>query len=152
MTRARSMVPILCLIAVSALPACTERLLVITSEPEGAEVILNDVQVGRTPVEVGFTYYGTYDVRLRHEGYEPLITSREAEAPFYEWPGVDLVAMATPVRKTTVIRWHFTLEPAKEDRDELLFRALELQQMLDQGTPPPAPPDLPPEPPSDAGG
>jgi len=146
------MVPIFCLIAATTLSACTERLLVITSQPEGAQVILNDVEVGRTPVEVGFTYYGVYDVRLRKDGYEPLITSREAEAPFYEWPGVDLVAMATPTRKSTVIRWHFDLEPAREDRDELLFRALELQQMLDDATPPPTPPDLPPEPPSNDGG
>ncbi|HBS28140.1 MAG TPA: hypothetical protein DEB06_01525 [Phycisphaerales bacterium] len=126
---------------------CVERRMVITSEPEGALVSLNDVEVGRTPLEVGFTYFGVYDIRLRREGYEPLVTSREAVAPLHEWPGVDLVAMAVPVRKSTVVRWHFTLEKSSEDRDALLFRALELQQMLDEGTaPPPAPPS--PEPPS----
>lgn len=47
---------------------CVRRTITITSEPSGALVHLNDTEIGRTPVTVGFTHYGVYDVRLSHEG------------------------------------------------------------------------------------
>lgn len=106
---------------------CAERIIRITSEPSDAMVTLNDVQVGRTPVEVDFTYFGVYDVRLTKQGYEPLATRAEAEAPFHEWPVVDLVAAAVPARKRTHIDWHFVLTPASEDPQGLIQRAAELR-------------------------
>lgn len=108
------------------LSGCVERRIMITSEPTDALVHLNDVEVGRTPLEVDFTYFGVYDVRIRKTGYEPLVTSREAEAPFHEWPVIDFVAMAVPVRKRTIIRWHFDLEPESHDTGALLDRARSL--------------------------
>ena len=51
----------------------------IDSEPPGALCWLNDNEIGRTPVTVPFTWYGTYRVRLEKPGYEPL----EAEAPVW---------------------------------------------------------------------
>lgn len=102
---------------------CVQRTIEITSEPTGAQVYLNDVEVGRTPLEVGFTYFGTYDVRLRKAGYEPLTTNAKTDAPMHEWPGFDMVAMAWPDTKRTVIRWHFEMEPSIVDEDELLERA-----------------------------
>ncbi|MBL8744999.1 MAG: PEGA domain-containing protein [Phycisphaerae bacterium] len=114
----------------STLVGCTERRMFITSEPSGALVTLNDVEIGSTPCEADFTYFGVYDVRLKKQGYEPLITQAEAKAPFHEWPGVDLVAMAIPVKKKTRIEWHFVLQPATEDRDALLERASQAREML----------------------
>lgn len=116
--------------AAALLGGCVQRRIVITTEPTDALVYLNDVEVGRTPLEVDFTYYGVYDLRIRKQGYEPLVTSREAKAPFYEWPGIDLVALAIPVRKETVIRWHFDLEPESQDTGALLDRARELSTQL----------------------
>lgn len=49
------------------LSGCIERTITITSEPSGSLVHLNDEPVGRTPLTVPFTFYGTYDVRLEHE-------------------------------------------------------------------------------------
>lgn len=115
-----------------ALTGCIERRLIVSSEPAGATLFLNDVEVGRTPCEVDFTYFGVYDIRLRKEGFEPLITTAEAKAPLHEWPGVDLVAMAVPARKETIIRWHFVMVPADEDREALMWRALEAQRLLEE--------------------
>lgn len=115
---------------------CAERRIVITSEPPQALVTLNDVQVGLTPLEVDFTYFGTYDVRLTKPGYEPLITKAEAEAPFHEWPVVDLVAAVVPVQKKTRIDWHFTLEPDTVTGPELVQRGAELRQQLELVAPP----------------
>lgn len=117
---------------VTALAGCVERRIHISSEPSGAMVTLNDVQVGATPCEVDFTYFGVYDVRLRKAGFEPLATKAEAKAPFHEWPVVDLAAMAVPVTKRTRIDWHFVLEPAKDDAAGLMQRAAEARGMLEE--------------------
>ena len=55
------------LLLIIATTGCVQRTISITSRPSGALVHLNDEEVGRTPLTVPFTYYGTYDVRLSHE-------------------------------------------------------------------------------------
>ncbi|PHQ78822.1 MAG: hypothetical protein COB69_09230 [Phycisphaera sp.] len=94
-------VPMLC--------GCLERTVTITSEPPGALVVLNDEEIGRTPVTTGFRYFGVYDVRLQREGYEPIATEREAVAPIWEYPVIDLFAIAAPWRIKTKLDWHFDM-------------------------------------------
>lgn len=114
---------------------CLERTITVTSEPPGAIVTLNDVEIGRTPVTTGFTYFGVYDVRVRKGGYEPLATKRETATPIWEYPGIDLLAIMAPWRVKTSLDWHFELEPslepgsaeALEAEGELLERATELR-------------------------
>lgn len=107
------------------LGGCVRRTIDITSEPSGAMVTLNDRQVGRTPVAVDFTYYGTYDVRLSLDGHEPLVTSAEATPPIWDNVPLDFVAEALPSRLDSVVTWHFVLEP--ERNDGLLERAEEFR-------------------------
>jgi hypothetical protein len=90
---------------------CVERTIRITSEPAGALVWLNDVEIGRTPVETDFDFYGTYDVRLKLEGYETVWEGKKANAPIYDWPVIDLVSEALPVRLRSRFQWHFDLQP-----------------------------------------
>lgn len=113
---------------------CLKRTITITSEPAGALVWLNDVEVGRTPTQVDFTYFGVYDVRLDLEGYEPIIARRDAKAPLHEYPGIDLLAEMYPGSIETNIRWHFDLMPSPEAslppeqvQSELLMRAQRLR-------------------------
>lgn len=120
----------------------SQRTIVVTSEPAGAVVWLNDVEIGRTPVETDFTFFGTYDVRLRLDGYEPVTTSRKTDAPWHEWPGVDLAAAVIPLRFETKIEWHFDLLQAEEFRLEsgeaerlLLDRADEMRRVTAGGLP-----------------
>ncbi|MFW6059326.1 MAG: PEGA domain-containing protein [Phycisphaeraceae bacterium] len=109
---------------------CVQRTIEISSEPSGALVHLNDVEVGRTPVEVPFTFYGTYDVRLERAGHAPLWTRREANAPWWDLPGPDLVAELVPGAESRV-RWHFDLDeaaPAGEvDTQRLLDHAKQMR-------------------------
>lgn len=116
--------------AMATIGGCLERRIYIASDPPGAIVRLNDVEVGRTPLEVDFTYYGVYDVRLEKDGYEPLSTSAEAKAPVYEWPLIDLVAEAMPKRILTEIRWDFTLRPVETDPDVLIERARGMRRIV----------------------
>ncbi|GJM18929.1 MAG: hypothetical protein DHS20C14_11420 [Phycisphaeraceae bacterium] len=125
------------------LTGCIERRIRVTSEPPGAIVWLNDREIGRTPVETSFTFHGDYDVRLALPGHEPIHTERRAKAPVHEWPGIDLVATALPVKFDNTIEWHFDLEPSLEltqDRDEyetdLVERAERLRQRAITGIDP----------------
>jgi len=113
-----------------AAAGCVERRISITSEPSGARVVLNDRDVGATPLEVDFTWFGVYDVRVTKAGYEPLITSREAKAPLHETPPIDFFALLVPGTKTTHIDWHFELEPANNDPGALLERADALRHRM----------------------
>jgi hypothetical protein len=130
------------LLALAALTGCVERRLVITSDPAGAAVFVNDVELGRTPVAASFTYHGLMDVRVIKDGYEPLRTRARASAPLYEYPPVDLAAEALPFEFENTVRWHFTLTPAFEtthDSMELeqgvIHRAADLRSALGQTGP-----------------
>lgn len=76
-----------------ALTGCygqVQRTIAVESDPPGALCWLNDNEVGRTPLTVPFTWYGTYGVRLELPGHEPLITKAKVAAPPYEWIPLDL--------------------------------------------------------------
>ncbi len=137
---------ILARVGVMAMLACTlggclERRLQITSEPAGALCWVNDREVGVTPLELEFTYYGTYEVRLKKEGFEPLVTKARASQPVYEYPPLDLMATVVPAKIETNVKWHFVMEASKEmtqPKDEfetdLLKRATELRGNVDRET------------------
>ncbi len=79
---------------------------------------------------VPFVFYGVYDVRLEAEGYDALWTQQRAKAPWWETPGIDLLAEAVPHKKSE-LAWHFTMDeqqPADEvDVDVLLDHAKQLR-------------------------
>ncbi len=114
----------------TALTGCVERTITITSEPGGALVYLNDREIGRTPVDVEFIHYGTYDVRLLKNGFEPLLTAADAQPPLWDLPGPDFLAEITPVQLHSDIEWHFVMEPVQADRDSLIDRAHDIRQGL----------------------
>jgi hypothetical protein len=115
-------------LVLSAGAGCVRRTIVITTDPAGALVWLNDREVGRTPVEVEFVHYGTYDVRLVREGCEPMMTSGHAQPPLWDNLGLDLVAEALPLDFESEIRWHYDLAPAEPDQDVLQRAVLERAQ------------------------
>lgn len=120
--------PMVALLAVAALAGCTSRTIVVTSEPPGALVTLNGVELGPTPLEVGFRYYGQYDLRLRKDGYQPLAAAPWANAPWYDFPPIDLLLLPLPIE--TTVRWHYDMEPAsveQDARDQLIERAEEMR-------------------------
>jgi len=81
------------LAAALAMTGCygqVQRTITIDSEPRGALCWLNDNEIGRTPVTVPFTWYGTYSVRLEHPGYEALVSEARVRAPISQWIPLDL--------------------------------------------------------------
>lgn len=116
-------------------PGCVRRTIEVTSSPPGAMVWLNDEQLGRTPVQTDFKFYGTYDVRVELPGYEPIHEGRDAKAPFYEYPGPDFIAAALPTRIQNTVEWHFDLTASPgvnnpEAEAAILARAQALRDRL----------------------
>jgi len=121
-----------CLFASSG---CVRRTLSVTSDPSGALVWLNGREIGRTPVDVDFTYYGTYDVQLVADGCEPLLTTGQANAPWWDNIPLDLAAEITPGQKRVKIAWHYELQPRDDDPAALHERARQLRARI---IPPPS--------------
>jgi hypothetical protein len=127
----------------AAVGGCVERKITIGSEPAGALVYLNDVEVGRTPVTVPFTWYGDYDIRMRldhttGEGADRQVkhyflhTHQRAKAPWFEFIGIDLFAEILPIPFKDEKVWAFPVPEVVQPTDaELIDRARELKGALD---------------------
>ena len=115
------------LLAFASLTGCVKRRISISSNPEGALVWVNDREVGRTPLQFEFLYYGEYDLRLERVGFEPIMTTRWAVSPIWEAPVVDLFAELLSPNRESLVQWHFELEPRNDDPELLLDRAKTLR-------------------------
>ncbi len=125
------------LLAALLLPGCVQRTIHITSEPSGALVWVNDREVGRTPVDVDFVHYGTYDVRLVKPQHEPLLTGGNAVPPLWDNIPMDLFVEIIPMNFQANVHWHYVLEATEPDADvlraDVVGRARELRGELAEG-------------------
>ncbi len=120
------------LIVVLTLAGCVERKLTINTRPPQALVILNDEEIGTSPVTVSFQWYGDYNVRVSKAGYETLITHRKLDAPLHDkFPWDFFAQILNPKRIVDEYEWTFELEPLKQPaRDKLIQAAEELKSEL----------------------
>lgn len=116
-------------VAACTTAGCVRRTLTINTEPSGALVFLNDEEIGRTPVTTDFTWYGDYDLIIRHEGYETLGTHVNVRSPWYQRPPIDFVAeVLWPGHILDAHSYDFVLSRADPpDREELIERAQSLR-------------------------
>ncbi len=70
---------------------CLQRSLSITSEPSGAQLIVNGEAAGNTPAKIIFHHHGTYRMELRKPGYQPVVEGLRVAPKFYERMPVDFV-------------------------------------------------------------
>lgn len=120
------------LIASLLLVGCVERKLTINTEPQGALVVLNDEEIGTSPVTVSFNWYGDYWVRINKQGYETLNTHRELKAPLHDQFPFDFFAQIIyPGRIVDSYEWTFELSPKREvSQEELIQNTEELKKQL----------------------
>ena len=115
------------IIAISALliSGCVERRLTINTDPQGALVVLNDEEIGISPVTVAFNWYGDYTVRINKDGYQTLNTHRNLKQPMKDVFPIDFFyEVLYPGRIVDEYEWSFTLnEYTPIDRQELLKAA-----------------------------
>ncbi len=127
-----SVVLFACLIASLLLSSCVERRLTINTEPQGAIVVLNDEEIGTSPVTTSFEWYGDYAVRISKEGFQTLKTHRKLKAPWYDYCPFDFFAnCVNPKRTVDSYEWSFTLAPLTEpNREDLIQDAQKLKKQL----------------------
>ena len=134
MQRGRSLIAAAVLAATGSFATgCVRRTITITTDPPGALVWLNDREIGRSPVDIDFEHYGTYDVRLERPGYEPLMTSGRAQAPLWDTVGLDLRAALAPLQIHNHLTWHYVLVPRNDDPEPLIGRARRLRSRIADG-------------------
>lgn len=107
---------------------CVQRKLTIVTEPAGALVLLNDEEIGISPVTVGFEWYGDYTVRISKDGFQTINTHQNLKRPLDDFVGIDLIADICTT-KTHEYTWTFKLDPYQQiEKDELIKSALSLQK------------------------
>jgi len=124
--------PAVGLLAIVVLAGCVERRLTINTEPADALVVLNDEEIGQSPVTVPFSWYGDYNVRISKEGFQTLRTHRRLKGPWYDKFPCDFFAqIVNPKRILDSYEWTFELAPQQQpDRDELIRSADDLKNQL----------------------
>ena len=121
-----------CIATAAVLSGCVERQLTINTQPQGAIVVLNDEEIGISPVTVNFNWYGDYNVRIQKEGFETLKTHRKLKGPWYDSFPFDFVAQILwPKTITNSYDWTFQLSPLTlPTREQLIKNAQNLKEQL----------------------
>ena len=122
-----------CSIAFLIQSGCVERKLTINTEPQGALVVLNDEEIGESPVTTNFNWYGDYCIRISKDGYETLNTHQKLKAPWYDHFPIDFFTQVVyPGRIIDSYEWQFELSPSQEiNVEELIKQAREMQKQLE---------------------
>lgn len=109
---------------------CVRRTMSIQTEPEGAQVFVNNEEIGTSPVSVDFTWYGDYELTFRKPGFQTIHTNYRVDAPWYQWPGIDFITeVLVPVeihdQHTLPV---YSMEPyVAPDENDLVRRADEMR-------------------------
>ena len=123
---------LLLLLCVALVSGCLEQTLTVTSEPEGALVLISDKEVGRTPLTIDFTWYGDYEIIIRYpkKGYETITTNANISPKWYGYPPLDLFAGVMPWTFHDRRYLHYKLKKLELPDDETLIKRAE--QMSDR--------------------
>ncbi|WP_233216549.1 PEGA domain-containing protein [Blastopirellula marina] len=80
------------LVTVLITSGCVRRRFTVRTNPPGAVLYVDNQEIGVTPVATGYTYYGTREIRLEKDGYEPVVQLHQFKTPWYEYPGLDFIS------------------------------------------------------------
>jgi len=83
----------LCLVALCATQSgCVRRRLTVRTNPPGAQVFIDDQEVGTTPCSTAFIYYGTRKITLIKDAFRTETLYHRVSPPWYEYPPLDFFA------------------------------------------------------------
>ena len=106
------------------LTGCVERKLSINTNPSGAQVFLNDEEIGISPVTVSFNWYGDYNIRISKPGYETLDTHQLLPPPWYDYFPFDFFAQNLyPGRIVDSYDWSFDLTSQEQITSQQLVHS-----------------------------
>jgi hypothetical protein len=70
---------------------CVRRRLTVRTTPPGAQVFVDDQEIGTTPCSASFVYYGTRKITLIKDGYRTETLYQKLATPWYELPPLDFI-------------------------------------------------------------
>src|SRR6187551_2154820 len=85
----QSVVVVLLILASLSASGCVRRRLTVRSFPPGAQVFVDDQEIGTTPCSASFVYYGTRKLTLIKDGYKTETVWQTFNAPWYQVPPLD---------------------------------------------------------------
>ena len=126
---------LLCLLLLSSQVGCVRRRMTIRSNPPGAAVYVDERWIGVTPVSTEYTYYGTRNIQLLHDGSETVKEKHRFDPPWYQYPVIDFFAenlWPFEVRDERIL--DFNLPPMKATSPtEVIQRADQLRTDAQRG-------------------
>lgn len=71
---------------------CVRRRMTIRTNPPGAQVFVDDQEVGTTPCSTAYVYYGTRKVTVIKDGYKTETLYHKFNPPWYQIPPLDFLS------------------------------------------------------------
>lgn len=115
---------------------CVQRRLIIRSQPEGANVTVDNRHVGRTPLSLPYVYSGTREIKLEKAGFKTIKVLQRIDPTWYETFPISLFSENFAGREIRDERLlDFQMEPSvQEPQNQLLGRANDLRFNINRGT------------------
>ncbi len=124
-----------------------QRELVVTSEPVGASVRVDDELIGQTPLVLPFIHYGVRRVTLYLDGFQTRTILADISPPWYgTFPADILTEILVPVGWHDQHALHVVLEPGEDDLGGPTLRSVFERAEALRRAGPDGPRDLPPPP------
>jgi hypothetical protein len=79
---------------------CVRRRLTVRSNPPGAQVFVDNQEIGTTPCSASFVYYGTRSITVMKDGYRTEKILQKINPPWYEIPPLDFISENLVARET----------------------------------------------------
>ena len=105
-----------------------ERTVTINSDPQGATVLVDNEEVGKTPYTFEFIHYGTRKITLMAPGYDTMDMLEPIKPPWYQWFPIDFfVDVVLPIKIRDNREFFYPLQPEKGNSDDFRARAREFR-------------------------
>lgn len=123
--------------SLAGLAGCVERRYTIRTDPPGALAIVNDEEIGVTPVSATFTHYGDRKITLIKDGYETRTIIQPVKAPWWDnYLTEFFTENLVPINLRDERDFTFSLSPTRiPEQNELVQRGEGLR--AEGGLPPP---------------
>jgi hypothetical protein len=114
---------------------CMHRRMTIRSDPPGALVLVDGNEIGYSPAQTDFTYYGTREITLVKDGFETVTTMQKVRTPWYQVFPLDFVSdNLLPFKVTNRHEFNYRMRPQEiPPTDELIERASGLRSEAQLG-------------------
>lgn len=124
MNHTRFTLTILLAIVLAAGPGCIKRSISVRSDPPGALVYLDGLEVGKTPLDgVRFDFYGTREFTLHKDGYLAERQTVDINTPWYSYFPLDIFTeLLNPWRIDDHRDFYFALKRAEHPETATVLR------------------------------